>query len=153
MEDARPKRRFARNVWIAWGLWMLSLLLPAVVFRGIAPGGGSIAIAGWHAASICVLNPSGAVGKMMKFPDVVSVLVRMMGLTNLVMVTSLITLVTGRFRMRSSFRILAFGGAAVNALALVWYSAELSIGYAVWMASFVTLGITLSREPAARRPF
>ena len=42
------------------------------------PVGGSIAIAGWHAASICVLNPSGAVGKMMKFAGVVPVLVRMM---------------------------------------------------------------------------
>ena len=89
----------------------------------------------------------------MKFRGFVSVLVRMMGLTNLVMATSLVTLVTGRFRTRIAFRVLAFGGAAVNALALVWYSAELSIGYVVWLASFVTLGIALSREPAARRPF
>jgi hypothetical protein len=153
MEDARSKRRFARNVWIAWGLWMLSLFLPALVFRGIAPGGGSIAIAGWRTALICVLEPSGAVDRMMKFRGFVSVLVRMMGLTNLVMATSLVTLVTGRFRTRIAFRGLAFGGAAINLLALVWYSEELSIAYVVWLASFITLGIALSREPAARRPF
>ena len=153
MEDRRPERRFARNVWIAWGLWLLSLLLPAVEFRGVMPGGGGFAIAGWHAALICAVNPAETVDKTTKLAAVVSFLVRVMSLTNVVMAISPITLVTRRRSVRTAFRTLAFGGGAVNILALVWYSAQLSIGYAVRLASFVTLGLTLSREPTARRPF
>ena len=130
---------------------MLSLLLPAVVFRGIAPGGGSIAIAGWHAASICVLNPSGAVGKMMKFPDVVSVSGPHDGTDE-----------PGHGYQPDHARDRAIPDAqlfqdslpsvapAVNALALVWLQrGAIRSATSVWMASFVTLGITL--QPRAGR--
>lgn len=153
MDDRRPERRFARNVWIAWGVWGLSLLLPAVELRGIMPGGGGFAIAGWHAALICALNPAETVDKTTKLAAVVAFLVRVMSLTNIVMAISPATLVTSRRSVRNAFMILAFTGAGVDLLALVWYRAELSIGYAVWLASFVILGLTLSREPKARRPF
>jgi len=153
MEDRRPERRFARNIWIAWSLWLLSLLLPAVEVRGVMPGGGAFAIAGWNAALICAVNPAETVDKTFKLAAVVSFLVRVMSLTNLVMAISPVTLVTRRRSVRAVFRTLAFAGAGIDVLALVWYRAELSIGYAVWLASFVMLGVTLSREPTARRPF
>ena len=152
MDDGRPERRFARNVWIAWGTWVLSLVLPAVVFTGL-PGASGFAIPGWQAAAICALNPGSTAGKNARFFLLLVFLLRVMSATNVVMVASPIVLVARRRAVQLAFRIAAFGCACVDALALVWYHDYLSIGYVVWLASFVMLGVTLSRDRPARRPF
>ena len=151
--DALAERRFARNVWIAWGLWLLSLLLPSVVFRGVVPGAGDFAIAGWYAALICAVNPSEAVGKTIELRAVVTFLVRVMALTNVVAAIGPAVLLARGRAVRAAFGVLALGAACIDLLALGWFHSVLSIGYAVWVASFVMLGLAVSREPTARRPF
>jgi hypothetical protein len=145
-----PERRFARNVLVAWFAWALSFFLPAAALRGfhVYELKGDIVFPGWQAAAICVVNPEG-----LGLHGHVAHLFRLMGLTNVVMAGALATLVTSRRTVRHAFMFLAAGSAFVDAMALVWFHEMLSYGYGVWLASFVTMALALSRDQSASRPF
>jgi hypothetical protein len=149
MGNERQERRLERNVVIAWIAWVLSLFLPAVVFRGSELGllRGDIAFPGWQAAVITVMNPEQVERGAFRF------VLRLMGFTNIVLALSPVTLVRRRRVVQNAFMFAAVGAACVDALALIEFGWLVSYGYFVWLASFVTLALTLSRDRAAPRPF
>jgi hypothetical protein len=149
MRDERQERRFARNVFMAWIAWAISMFLPAAAIRGFAVGDkkGDIVFSGWQAAATSVLHPEEVDRSAFRF------LIWLMGLTNVVMALSPATLVTRRRAVQNGFMFLAAVAACLDALALVELVDVLSYGYFVWLASFVTLALTLSRDRSAPRPF
>jgi len=155
MTNDRAEKAFNRTFMVAWLAWALSLFLPAAAIRHLEIQGmkGDIVIPGWQAATICALNPSSVTDDSTKPRGVVAVVVRLMGLTNLVMATSLTTLVTRRRAVKHAFMFVALGAAWLNAHALIWYATLLSYGYAVWLASFVLLALALSRDRRPTSPF
>jgi|KBSMisStaDraftv2_1062788.scaffolds.fasta_scaffold306344_3 hypothetical protein len=156
MARSSPERRFARNVLVAWSAWAVSFILPAAAWRNFQVHDlkGDIVFSGWWAAAICLLHPSELVEKHRAFSGLFASLIRLMAITNVVMVGSLATLTTRRASVRRAFMFLAAGAACVDMLAPVLVGLEwLSYGYVVWVASFVMLALTLSRDPSASRPF
>jgi hypothetical protein len=149
MGNERQERRFERNVFIAWIAWAISMFLPAAAIRGFAVADmkGDISFPGWQAAAISVLHPEEVDRSAFRF------LIRMMAVTNIVMALSPATLVTRRRAVQNAFMFLAAGAACLDALALVELVSVVSYGYFVWLASFVTLALTLSRDRSAPRPF
>ncbi|SRR6266498_717589 len=145
MRNERQERRFERNVFIAWIAWAISMFLPAAAVRGLPVG--EMAFPGWLAAAISALHPEEIDRGAFRF------VIRLMAFTNVVMAFSPATLVTRRRPVRSAFMFLAVGAACVDALGLVTFVSVLSYGYFVWLASFVALALTLSRDQAAPRPF
>lgn len=145
MRSERQERRFERNVFMAWLAWAISMFLPAAVVSGLPVG--DIAFPGWQAAAISLLHPEEIERGAFRF------LIRLMALTNVVMAVSPATLVTRRRAVQTAFMFLAAGAACLDALALVELVSVLSYGYLVWLASFVTLALTLSRDRSAPRPF
>jgi hypothetical protein len=152
MGSERQESKFERSVFIAWIAWAISMLLPAAAIRGSAVEGklgitGDIVFPGWQAAVISVLHPEEVDRSAFRF------LIRLMGLTNVVIALSPATLVTRRRRVKNAFMFLAAGAACLDATALVGFVSVLSYGFLVWLASFVTLALTLSRDRSAPRPF
>jgi hypothetical protein len=135
-------------VWIAWLLWLLSLMLPAVAVGGVMPGAGGFAMPGWQTAIICALNPAEAVGKARQLHAVITFLVRLMALTNVLPAIAPAVLFTRRRAPQAALCVLAFAAVCIDLVALQWFHAILSIGYAVWLASFVLLALTLRQERA-----
>src|SRR3954463_9111020 len=115
MANERQQRRFERNVFGAWIAWVLSLFLPAAVFRGSDLGlvRGDIAFPGWQAAVITVLYPEQVERGTFRF------VLRLMGLTNIVLALSPVTLVTRRRAVQNAFMFAAVGAVCVDALAFV----------------------------------
>jgi hypothetical protein len=145
MLNERQERRFERNVFIVWIAWAISMFLPAAVVRGLPVG--PIAVPGWQAAAISVLHPEQIDRGAFRF------VFRLMAFTNVVVAFSPATLVTRRRAVQNAFMFLAVGAACVDALGLVALVSVLSCGYFVWLACFVALALTLSRDRGAARPF
>jgi hypothetical protein len=133
--------RFSRGVLFAWITWAVSLLLPAA---GIRADGelfrGDFLLPGWQVAASVLVEPPRSLldgGRAAAW---------LMGFTNFIMLASPVTEMTRRRSVRSVFKFLAIGAIHLNAGALIRYGALLSYGYWVWLASFVMLAVTLSRD-------
>jgi len=139
--------RFSRHVLIAWILWAVSLLLPAA---GIRQGGAlirnDVLLPGWQVALAAESEPLRGMSVAGR------IAVRIMGLTNLLMLVSPVTEVVRRRAVRQGFLVLAIGAAGLNASALLFnFASLLSYGYWVWLTSFIVLASTLWRYRSLRR--
>jgi hypothetical protein len=135
---------------LAFGAWLLSLVLPVVVFE---PGRQTmvrerIVTRGWEAVRMG-LSSSGEVTR-----DRRRVFVRAMGFTNLLLPIGALALRVRREGVRRALAVVALMAGAFNQSAYFWLEpairSHLAIGYWVWVASFVLLGMALAL-PRPRR--
>lgn len=138
---------FQRQIIVAWALWAVSLLLPAAGVR--ADGDlikGDFMYSGWQVALMCVMSP----GEIAR--GAARHLIRLMGLTNVILLASPLTLLNTWRAFRRMFMFAAAGAFVLNLDALVLCGRFLSYGYPVWLASFAVLAVAVSRDASPRRP-